>query len=69
MIKTVSKIDNIKALYQQVNKKTEFIKVCAAYFGKSALSLRNHWFGNFWSIPEIYVDEVIKLLQNTIKNQ
>lgn len=68
-MQTLTKIDNIKELYAQLNKKTQFIIDCANDLGKSPLSLRQHWFSKFWAIPEDYQDRVVELLQNTIKNQ
>lgn len=65
----MSKINNIKLLYQQVKKKTPFIQEVADHFKKSPQSLRVHWFASFWSIPEQYQDELIRLLQNKISNQ
>lgn len=62
-------IDNIKTLYQQVNKKTDFIKMAADDLGKSPLTLRQHWFGLFWSIPEEHQERVVELLQRTISQQ
>ena len=62
-------IDNIKELYQQLDRKTEFIEMTGNYFKKSPQYLRGHWFSSFWSVPEKYQKEVVTLLQNTIKNQ
>lgn len=64
-----TKIDNIKNLYAQLNHKTNFTIALANELDKSPQSLRVHWFGNFWSIPDEYQDTVISFLQNTIKNQ
>lgn len=66
---TPTKMDNIKDLYSKLNHKTNFTILLAKELGKSPNSLRVHWFGNFWSIPEQYQDTVIRFLQNTIKNQ
>lgn len=64
-------IEEIKILYKKVDKKTDFIKFAASYFGKSPKTLRNHWFSEtgFWSIPEDYQIEVKQLLIDTIKNK
>ena len=62
-------IANIKLLYKQLNSKKDFIEYSAAYFGLKPTSLRNHWFGNFWQIPESKQEQVVTLLQNYIKNQ
>lgn len=62
-------IENIKNLYTQVDKKTKFIEMVADDLEKSPLTLRNHWFSAFWSIPDEHQERVVELLQNTIKNQ
>lgn len=64
---TPTKIDNIKNLYAQVGHKTNFTIKLAEALGKSPQSLRVHWFGNFWSIPDEYQDTVVDFLQKTIK--
>lgn len=56
-------------LYKHIHKKTKFIMEAGAHFGKSPQSLRVHWFGNFWSIPERYQDDLILFLQQKIKEQ
>lgn len=62
-------IDNIKSLYGQVQKKTTFIIMAAEVLGKSPLTLRQHWFGALWAIPEEHQPRVVELLQNTILSQ
>jgi len=69
MDKVITKIDNIKDLYAQVNKKTEFLKNLAPEVNRTPQTLRVHWFAQFWSIPEEKQDDVISFLQKTIKNQ
>ncbi|WP_341217069.1 hypothetical protein [uncultured Wocania sp.] len=68
-MKTLTKIEHIQSLYKQINHKTNFIKEIAKKLEKSPLSLRTHWFGNFWSIPEDYHDAVIEEIENKIKTQ
>lgn len=65
----MSKKDNIQKLYDQIEKKTKFIKEVAADLNKSPLTLRHHWFGNFWAIPADHEDRVIELLQAKIRQQ
>lgn len=62
------KIKNIKFLYNKLNHKGNFISMVAKDLGKSKKTLRQHWFSNTmdWSIPEVYQDRVIELLQRTI---
>lgn len=71
MNKTLTKIDNIKSLYAQVNSKSKFLIATAEDLGKRAGTLKSHWFSDsgLWSVPEEHEDRVIELLQKTIKNQ
>ena len=62
-------IANIRTLYKQVHKKRDFIEYAAASFNLKPTSLRNHWFGNFWQIPSSKQGDVVKIMQNWIKNQ
>lgn len=62
-------IENIKQLYKEVEGKNKFIGVVANEFNLKPTSIRTHWFGNFWSIPESKQSKVVELLQNQIKNQ
>lgn len=60
---------NIRNLYNQISKKREFISMAAADLNKSPLTLRQHWFGQFWNIPEEHQPRIVELLQNTIATQ
>jgi len=62
-------ITTIQTLYSQIEKKTDFIKLVAKDLGKSPLTLRHHWFGQFWSIPEENQQRVKDLLKKQIKKQ
>ncbi len=62
-------IQNIKNLYAQIDKKVDFLIELANDLDKSPNTMRNHWFGNFWSIPEEYQERVVELLQNRIALQ
>lgn len=62
-------IQEIQNLYAEVDKKTEFIKDVANDLGKSPLTLRHHWFGQFWAIPEEHQPRVKQLLTLTIESQ
>lgn len=62
-------IEKIKNLYSQVKGKTEFIKAVATDLNKSPLTLRNHWFSAFWSIPEENQARVVELLEERIQEQ
>lgn len=62
-------IDKIKNLYSQVKAKTKFIEKVAVEINRSPKSLRNHWFSEFWSIPEEHQKTVLELLQKEIKEQ
>ncbi len=69
MNQTINLIDEIKDLYSKVSKKTKFIILASVELEKSALTLRHHWFGQFWSIPEEHQSKVKELLELTIENQ
>lgn len=62
-------IENIKSLWQQIENKTKFMEMAAEDLGRSPLTLRQHWFAHFWSIPEEHQPRVVELLQNAIKEQ
>ena len=63
--------NNIKTLYQNINKKSDFITYASSYFNKEYNTIKNHWLSKFggWSVPEEYQDEMVKLLQNWNKKQ
>lgn len=62
-------IDEIKSLYSQIKGKTAFIIMAAEHFKKSPLTLRQHWFGALWAIPEELQPQVEELLKTTIESQ
>ncbi len=62
-------IEEIKGLYSKINHKTNFIIKAAEVLGKKPTSLRSHWFGNFWSIPEHHQAEVKELLEKELEEQ
>lgn len=73
-MQTITKIDNIKNLFQNLTRKgskKEFMVLCASEFDLSIKYLRNYWFSGYsdWSIPEEKQDEVVTLLQNFIKQE
>lgn len=57
---------NIKKLYEKINHKNRLIKMVAKDLGLSAAYVRNHWFSNFWIIPEKHQARVIELMQRAI---
>ena len=65
----ITKKDQIKELYSQLKEKTKFIELVAKKVNRSPKSLRNHWFSEFWSIPEEYQQTVIDELNKTLLNQ
>lgn len=65
----ITKKDQIKDLYSQLKEKTKFIELVAKKVNRSPKSLRNHWFSEFWSIPEEYQQTVIDELNKTLLNQ
>lgn len=65
----MSKIDNIKNLWSKIDYKTGFIEDASEAFKRSKNTLHNHWFARWFSVPEDEQDEVIKFMQNYIKQQ
>ena len=61
--------DNIRQLYKQLNKKTEFIEMLAKDVNRSPNTIKNFWFGGFWQTPKHFQERTVELLQRTIKNQ
>lgn len=64
-------IDQIKELYSQVKAKSKFIEKLGTNnkIDRSPRTIRNHWFSEFWSVPEDKQEAVLKLLKEEIKNQ
>ncbi|CAL2077422.1 conserved protein of unknown function [Tenacibaculum sp. 190524A02b] len=67
--KVPTKKDNLKSLYLKIDNKTKFLQSLADFIGRSPNTLKNHWFANFWSVPDDLIDEVIMFMQNYIKIQ
>lgn len=65
----MSKIDNIKDLYSQINKKTKFIGEVAKELDLNPQYVRGHYFSSFWTIPDDKQDTIISMLQNKIAEQ
>jgi hypothetical protein len=65
----LTKIEQIKNLYSQIEKKVKFIEFVAEKVERSPKTLRNHWFAEFWSVPVEHQEQVIKLLKETISKQ
>ncbi len=67
----MTKKENIKHLYGKIKNKSNFIQLVADETGRRFGSVKTHWLspsGGF-SVPELHQGLVIKLAQNTIKNQ
>lgn len=60
---------NIKALFDQVENKHEFIILLSKEFKRKPATIRTNWFATFYSVPEKNEERVLQLLQNTIKQQ
>jgi len=71
MEKQLTKIDNIKNLWNQLEHKGKFMDMAAKEFDRSKKTLMKWWFSSYgdWSVPVEFQDRTIELLQNTIKNQ
>lgn len=63
------KIKEIGRLYNKVAKKGSFIFEFSNFINRSPNTLSNHWFGNFWSIPEDKQEETESYLKAYLKKQ
>lgn len=61
-------IENIKALYEQIESKNKFFELIANEFKLEPSSIKTNWFSN-WSIPKKRRERVIEILQKTIALQ
>lgn len=67
----MTKKENIKHLYGKIKNKSNFIQLVADETKANYGTVKSHWLcasGGF-SVPKIHQDLIIKLAQNTIKNQ
>lgn len=63
-------MDNrIKERYALINKKTSFIKKAAQELGKSPSTIRNHWVGGFWMVPENSQSKFLELIEEELTMQ
>lgn len=65
----MTKTDIIQDLYNQVKGKSKFMLQFSASIGRTYNTLKNHWFGNGWQIPEDKKDETITYLENYLAQQ
>ena len=66
----VDKVESIKTdLWPEIDRKVDFIKKCAAEFGRSEHTVHNLWFARFWQIPIALVDDVEKFMKRYIDAQ
>lgn len=62
-------IEEIQAMWPQINNKLSFIREFAPIIGRTPSYLRNHWFGMFWAIPEKSQEETRDYMKEYIKRQ
>lgn len=60
---------NIEVLFRQLPDKKEAIHFLSEHFKVRPFTVRSNWFSNYWAVPQKHEEEVIKILQNFIKNQ
>lgn len=68
MNQTVTKTDEIKELYEQLNAKGKFVTALAEKLKMSRKYLTNYWFPSC-DITEAHQEQTLELLKQTIKNQ
>ncbi|WP_435416301.1 hypothetical protein [Polaribacter aestuariivivens] len=56
-------IDNLKALVELMDSKTEFVSKVCEYYGTSHRATMQNWFQGHWSIPEEKIPKVIEIAQ------
>jgi len=63
-------IDEIQKLYKSFKTgKADFIKEVATEFDIAPTSVRNNWFGSFWSIPLEKQPKVLEMLKAEIHSR
>ncbi len=63
------KISQIKEMYGKIKNKTAFALAYAKVVDKSAMSLKNHWFSSFFSIPKEYQDQTVEYLKEYLRTK
>lgn len=58
----IREIEEIKTLYSQIKRKSDFIQHIADLIGRNNVYVRCHYFSSFWKIPEKYRKTIIKEL-------
>lgn len=70
MTKTeITIIDEIKLMFSSLKDKKGFIQVAANKLGRKPLYLKQHWFREYWAIPEEYTDRVKEMLTEAVEGQ
>ena len=63
-------IDEIKTLYKSMKRgKYAFLDKVATEFGIQPTSVKNNWFGTFWTIPPPHQAKVLEMLKEEIELQ
>lgn len=62
-------LEQIKNLYGQVHHKAKWMLEVSKKLDRTPGTLKSHWFGGFWAIPESEQPKVLKLLKKQIKKQ
>lgn len=60
----------IEEQYEQIEDRKlrkELVRICSREFGVKELSIVNHWFGRYYSVPDKYQDRVLQLIRNIRK--
>lgn len=67
----MSKIENIKTLFRQVDHKGKFILASADEFGVTPQTIKSNWLcdSGFWSVPKKHQDRLVELLQRQVQKQ
>lgn len=65
----VTKNETIQELYLKLDNKANFIRKAAKAFDKRPGTLKNHWFSCFFSVPQVFEDRVIEMLNEAVAIQ
>jgi len=71
MIETAEKttIEQIQEQYALVKSKSKFILKLAKVVKRTPLTVRHHWIGQLWSIPEEFQQTVLDEINKELKIQ
>lgn len=61
-----NKIETLKKLINELNKKSEFVQSVSQRYSKSYIYVLQHWFQKKWNIPVELIPEIILMAQEEL---